>query len=54
MCFHVDIQQALNRCICGLKVGSHSAVFVTETILDVHIMILQCVQHALMNVQFKS
>lgn len=40
--------------VCGLKVGSHSAVFVTETISEVHIVILQCVQLALMNVIFKS
>lgn len=40
--------------VCGLKVGSHSAVFVIETISEVRIVILQHVQLALMNVVFKS
>lgn len=40
--------------VFGLKVGSHSAVFVIETISEVHIVILQRVQLALMNVLFKS
>lgn len=40
--------------VFGLKVGSHSAVFVIETISEVHIVILQHVRLALMNVLFKS
>ena len=40
--------------VCGLKVGSRSAVFIIEAISEVHIVILQCVQLALMNVLYKT
>lgn len=40
--------------VCGLKVGSHSAVFVIETISEVHIVTLQHVQLAFLNVLFIS
>lgn len=40
--------------VCGLKVGSHSAVSVIETMSEAHIVTVQLVQLALMNVLFKS